>query len=46
MADVAVCVGVGVFVLYLIAFDKKAFKNGYKAVLYEEKKPKKEDVNE
>ncbi len=46
VADVAVCVGVGVFVLYLIAFDKKAFKNGYKAVLYEEKKPKKEDVNE
>lgn len=46
VADIAVCVGVGIFVLYLVAFDKKAYKNGYKAVLYEEKKPKKEDVNE
>ncbi len=38
IADVAVCVGAGLFVLYLIAFDKKAFESGKKAVLYEEKK--------
>lgn len=37
IADVAVCIGAGLFVLYLFAFDKKAFKNGKKAVLYEEK---------
>lgn len=38
IADIAVCIGVCLFALYLTAFDKKAFKNGYKAVLYEEKK--------
>ena len=37
IADVSVCVGAGLFILYLFAFDKKAFKNGKKAVLYEEK---------
>lgn len=42
LADVAVCVGVGLFILYLVAFDKKAYKNGYKAVMYEEKKNAKE----
>lgn len=42
-ADIAVCVGVGIFALYLIAFDKKAYKNGFKAVLYEEKSEKNAD---
>lgn len=46
VADIAVCVGVGVFILYLIAFDKKAYKNGYKAVLYEEKKTEKGNADE
>ena len=46
IADVAVCVGVGLFILYLIAFDKKAFNKGYTAVLFEEKKNKKGDADE
>ena len=46
VADIAVCVGVGVFILYLIAFDKKVYKNGYKAVLYEEKKTEKGNADE
>lgn len=46
VADIAVCVGVGLFILYLIAFDKKAYKNGFKAVMYEEKKPKKDVTDE
>ena len=46
VADIAVCVGAGLFILYLLAFDKKAYKNGFKAVLYEEKKPEKDVADE
>lgn len=46
VADVAVCVGVGLFILYLVAFDKKAYQNGFKAVLYEEKKAEKGNADE
>ena len=43
VADIAVCVGAGLFILYLIAFDKKAYKNGFKAIMYEEKEKKNAD---
>ena len=46
VADIAVCVGTGLFILYLIAFDKKAFERGYKAVMYEVKKQKKDNADE
>ena len=46
IADAAVCIGVGLFILYLICFDKKAFKNGYKAIAYEEKGVKKDGSDE
>ena len=38
VADVAVCIGVGMFALYLIILDKKCFENGMKSVVFEEKK--------
>lgn len=38
VADVAVCIGVGIFALYLIILDKKCFENGMKSVVFEEKK--------
>lgn len=38
VADMAVCIGVGIFVLYLIVLDKKCFERGMKAVVFEEKK--------
>lgn len=37
VADMGVCIGVGLLIVYLIFMDKKAYKAGYKAVLYEEK---------
>lgn len=46
VADIAVCIGAGLFILYLLAFDKKAYKNGFKAVMYEEKKPEKDVADE
>ena len=38
IADVAVCVGVGLMILYLVFLEKKAQKKGFKTILYEEKK--------
>ncbi len=42
-ADASVCIGVGLFLIYLVFFDKKAEQKGYKAILAEKKngeKPK------
>lgn len=38
IADAAVCIGVALFAVYLVFFDKKALKMGLNPVLYEEKK--------
>ena len=37
VADMGVCIGVGLLVVYLLFMDKKAYRAGHKAVLYDEK---------
>ena len=46
VADIGVCVGAGLFILYLVAFDKKSYENGLKSVVYEQKKTDGNDTNE
>lgn len=46
VADMAVCIGVALFAVYLVFFDKKAAKKGFSPVLYEEKKNGGDNTNE